>query len=157
MVCMFLPLGGTQCNIVILVFCLPLWSEGMEVPCVHRLRSEGCGEVVFGRAAAISTSSTSVWPFVCIHSPLFKCYARDPDGESTGKEVTNLYCQTVSRHDCHLDLLTLYHTCSVLHPSHSTAPRVRRGRSGCCRFAGQWGWWVFERSFSSVNGFGTCL
>lgn len=154
MVCMFLPLGGAQCNIVILVFCFPLWSEGMDIPRVHRVWSDGCSEVIFSRAAAIYTSTNSVWPFA-----FTVCYSTGTPGlqmvKAQWKEVTSLL--PVSRHDCHLDLLTLYHTCPVLHPSYSTVPSVWHGHSGCCRFASQRDWWVFERSFSSVNSFGTRL
>lgn len=85
MVCKFLPLRGTQSNIVIVIFCFPLWSEGMEMPHIHMVWSEGCCEVIFSRAATIYTSSNSVWPFVCIDSPLLHWCTRDPDGESTAK------------------------------------------------------------------------
>lgn len=57
----------------------------MEIPRIHRVWWEGFCEVAFSKAATMYTKSNSVWPFVCIHSPLLNWYTRDPDGESTAK------------------------------------------------------------------------
>lgn len=69
MVSMFLLLKAPLCNLVTLVLWFPLLSEGMEIPHINGISSEGYCEFIFCRSSAVHRSSNLSGPLSAFTVP----------------------------------------------------------------------------------------